>query len=88
MEKTEALYESCQYDASAQRAAPGKAGKIRLGTQNRAFQPKFRVFGVMRNIDFCAQNFRNFGVMEPVLVASQRLRYKFVLRFDSTNRKP
>ena len=45
-------------NASAKRAAPGRAGKIRLGAQKRPLRPKFRDFGAMRNIDFCVQNVR------------------------------
>ena len=37
---------------------------------------------------FLRQKLRNFDIMDRPLGATQRLRYKFVLRFDTTKRKP
>ena len=49
------------YKRECERAAPGRAGKIRLGAQKQPLRRKFRVFGIMQKHAFCIQNL-DFGV--------------------------
>ena len=58
------------------------------GGRFRAFLGPRNAFRAPAKHRFLRHKFRNFDLMDRPLVATQRLLYKFVLRFGTTKRQP
>ena len=74
-------------ETSAQRAAPGRAGKIYGSARKRKNQAKFSIFEVQQAYDFF-DKFSSRDSMTPKLGHTKLWQYAFVERYDTTNRKP
>ena len=76
-------YETHIRDASAQRATPGRAGKIHGNARREHVQAKFSIFELQQKIDVFEKNSSH----DRRLGHTKLRRYAFVLRIATANRQ-